>query len=258
MYLNKFSRCFLLSSVLVLLLLKPSPAQVVCPGAYGGHLQGIAIDDNNSIYWSFTVALVKTDETGNILAKVDVPNHHGDLTTKDGKVYVAVWFTSNNKARYTNFWIYVYDAKDLKLISKHSVPEAVHGAGGVGHHKGHFFVVGGLPKGYKENYVYEYDKNFKFLKRHVIKSGYTDVGIQTVCFSQGCWWFGCYGSPSLLKTDESFQMLGKYNFDCALGIDGLPGDRFLIGRGKKGGRGQVLIAKMDRDNGLIIVDEKLK
>ena len=36
------------------------------------------------------------------------------------------------------------------------------------------------------------------------------------------WWFGCYGTPSiLLVTDADFQMKGRYAFDCSLGIEGL-------------------------------------
>jgi len=41
----------------------------------------------------------------------------------------------------------VFDAADLKLLSKHKIPEVVHGAGGMAYHGGRFFVVGGLPEG---------------------------------------------------------------------------------------------------------------
>ena len=68
--------------------------------------------------------------------------------------------------------------------------------------------------------VYEYDKNFKFIKRHVIKSGWTRLGIQAATFAQGHWWFACYGSV-LLKVTPEFEVVGKYNFNCGYGV--LPG-----------------------------------
>jgi hypothetical protein len=239
-----------------LFLMGTSQAQIVCPGSYGGHLQGIATDKDGAIYWSFTTELVKTDMTGSILEKVSVPTHHGDLTFHDGKVYVAVNLGQfNEEAGHADSWVYVYDAKTLQLISTHNIPEAVHGAGGMDYLEEHFFVVGGLPKGHSANYVYEYDKDFQFLKQHTIDSGYTLMGIQTACYSQGYWWFGCYGdSPSLLKTNGSFRLLGKYGFDCALGISEFSENTFLIGRRIKGKqhRGEVLSAVVDRDQGLAI------
>ena len=254
MYHSRIScRVFFISLMCIFLLSDICIGQVVCPGTYGGHLQGITTDNTN-IYWSFTTSLVKTDTKGNLLVETSVPNHHGDITFHDGKIYVAVNLGKFNKEKgFAKSWVYVYDSKKLNLISKYNIPDVVHGAGGIEYHKNHFFVVGGLPKGHKANYVYEYDKNFKFIKKYTIKSGYTLKGIQTICFSQGYWWFGCYGKPpELLKTDDSFKLLGKYNFDCALGIAGFSGDTILIGRklGKERHRGQVLPAKIDQTKGI--------
>jgi hypothetical protein len=53
--------------------------EIKCPGTYGGHLQGIATDEERNIYWSFTVTIVKTDKTGKVLKTVKAPNHQGDL-----------------------------------------------------------------------------------------------------------------------------------------------------------------------------------
>ena len=194
-------------------------ADIVCEGTYGGHLQGIATD-GEAIYWSFTVDLVKTDLEGKVLKQVKVPNHHGDLTCHDGKVYVAVNLGKfNEEPGQADSWVYVYDASDLSLISKHEVQEVVHGAGGMAYHDGRFIVVGGLPKGYNENYAYEYDGDFRFIKRHVINSGYTFLGIQTACRFRDHWWFGCYGNPQeLLKTDDAFRMVERGEVDFAYGI----------------------------------------
>ncbi len=221
-------------------------AEIACEGAYGGHLQGIAVDDD-AIYWSFTVDLVKTDRQGKLVKKVTVPSHHGDVTFQDGKVYCAVNLGQfNREPGHADNWVYVFDAADLALLAKHKIPEVVHGAGGMAYREGRFFVVGGLPEGYEENYVYEYDAKFRFVRRHVIRSGYTRLGIQTACFAHGSWWFGCYGKK-LLKTDESFKLLGKYDLDFGYGVVGLPEGKLLRGMtSRKQGRwtGSAALAPM--------------
>lgn len=213
--------------ILVLVMLSPlagAQQRIDCDGHYGGHLQGVVTDSADgaptALFWSFTVALVKTDLNGHLLKAIDVPTHHGDLTFHEGKVYVAVNLKLfNEEPGKADSWVYVYDASDLNLLSKHPVPEAVHGAGGMEFHGGHFFVVGGLPAGYAENYVYEYDADFRFVTRHVIASGHTEKGIQTVSFINGAWWFGCYGEPKeLLKADDRFNFVAKFQEDWALGI----------------------------------------
>ena len=232
-----------------------------CEGIYPQHLQGICTNERDAIYWSFTSALVKTDAQGKILNKISVPSHHGDLCFHDGRVYVAVNLGEfNNAAGKADSWVYVYDAEDLKLLGKHETQQVFHGAGGIGFREGHFFIVGGLPENATENYVYEYDQGFGFVKKHVIHSGYTLMGIQTAAYAQGHWWFGCYGNPKiLLKCDESLQFLGKYEFDCSLGIVGLPAGGFLVGQGSCqagiGCRGNVVLAEADDEKALRITSQ---
>ncbi len=195
--------------------------QVNCPGAYKNHLQGIARDAQGNLFWSFTTVLIKTDSGGKELAKADVPNHYGDLTAHGGKVYVAVNFGKfNQEPGAADSWVYVHDAATLELLNKYAVPEVVHGAGGMEWHAGKFYVVGGLPSAHVVNYVYEYTEDFKFVKRHVIESGQTLLGIQTVCRGDdGTWWFGCYGRPAVtLRTDDSFRFLDKHNYDSSVGV----------------------------------------
>jgi len=222
---------WVLLSICAAFIAGPAAADVVCPGAYGGHLQGIAVEPGKAVYWSFTVELVKTDLEGNVLKQVPVPSHHGDPAYADGKVYVAVNLGQFNKEPgHADSWVYVYDAGDLSLIAKHETQEVVHGAGGMDCHDGHFYVIGGLPEGYDENYAYEYDGDLAFVKRHVIDSGYTLLGIQTACRFNGYWWFGCYGNPRiLLQTDDAFRCLGRYEADWSVGIAGLSGDTLLRG-----------------------------
>ena len=218
------------------------------------HLQGITTDKTDAIYWSFSCEIVKTDLEGNTLKSIFTApeGHYGDLTYHDGKIYVAVNFGAFNQESGADSWVYVYDANDLSLLSTHEVQELVHGAGGMAYHDGRFIIVGGLPGGYTENYAYEYDTNFQFIQRHTIPSGYTLLGIQTVCYHNGYWWYGCcpvsgweFSDYVLLKTDESFQLVGKYYYYCTEGINGLSGDKFLIGRiTSPRHRGKVFVADL--------------
>lgn len=207
--------------------------KVLCEGTYPRHLQGVCTDEK-AIFWSFTTTLVKTDMEGKVLKKIPVANHHGDLCFHDRKLYVAVNLGKfNDPEGNADSWIYVYDAETLIELARHETQEVFHGAGGIGYRDGQFFVVGGLPDGVDENYVYAYDSDFKFLKKHVIKSGHTHLGIQTATFAHDRWWFGCYGDPKiLLVTDTGFRVKGRYEIDCSLGIEGLSGGRLLVGSGR--------------------------
>lgn len=231
--------------------------EVECEGMYRHHLQGVCTDEKSAIFWSFTTTLVKTDSKGKVLKKIEVENHHGDLCFNDDKIYVAVNLGSFNKpAGKADSWVYVYKADDLSFLSKHKTPEVVHGAGGMAFHDGIFVVIGGLPEGIQENYAYAYTPDFKFIARHVIKSGYTRLGVQALAFANGSWWYGCYGNQ-LLKTDTSFKLTGSYKFDCGLGIVGISGGKILVAKGTGSGDqrgGRLMVAKPDPDKGLVIVD----
>lgn len=211
-----------------------NPTVIECDGRYKGHLQGLATDGNH-IYWSFTVTLVKTGMNGAIVDSLTVPTHHGDLVYHDGLVYVAVNLgLFNREAGEADSWVYVYNANDLSFIARYPAQEAVHGAGGMTVRDGRFFVVGGLPEGYTENYVYEYDSAFKYIRRHVLASGYTRLGIQTACYADGHFWFGCYGMPNncgLMRTGSALDSasIEQYSIDVSVGIDRLPNGDYLMG-----------------------------
>ncbi len=207
-------------------------ARIPCEGDFRHHLQGVAIDAAGDIYWSFTTTLIKTDPRGRKLRAIEVPNHHGDLCVAGERVYVAVNFGPFNQPEGTaDSWVYIYNL-ELKLLAKRRTPEVVYGAGGMDFHDGRFFVIGGLPASHESNYVYEYDRQFHFQKRHEIKSGQTLLGIQTAAFIDGKWWFGCYGNPrELLITDKDFNLLGKHVFDCAYGIAATMEGQILVAEG---------------------------
>jgi hypothetical protein len=226
-----------------------------CDASYRHHLQGICVD-KKAIYWSFTTTLVKTDLNGKVQLTIPVANHHGDLCFHNGKLYVAVNLGKfNDPDGHADSWVYVYDAATLRELARHEIQQVCYGAGGIGVRDDRFFVVGGLPDGIDENYVYEYDDQFNFIKRHVIKSGHTHLGIQTATFANNRWWFGCYGEPKILiVTDPEFRMLGRYEFDCSLGIVGLPDGRLLVAdgrcQGEAGCTGWVRLAVADEKLGL--------
>lgn len=232
-----------------------------CEGDYSHHLQGVCTDRGGAIYWSFTTELVKTDAGGKVLVRIPVENHHGDLCFADGKVLVAVNLGKfNHPEGKADSWVYVYDAETLAFLSRHPVPEVFHGAGGMDGRDGRFFIVGGLPEGVEENYVYEYDEAFRFVKRHAIASGWTKLGIQTAAWHDGAWWFGCYGSPAiLLKTDADFRLLGRYEFDGSLGIVGTGPGQFLVAKGPRTPegrhRGVLGFARADAEKGMERVAE---
>lgn len=208
---------------------------VALSGVYSGHLQGVCTNDRDAIYWSMTTDLVKTDASGTIVRQVAVPTHHGDLCHVDGRIYVAVNLgLFNDPQKRSDSWIYVYDGDDLSLLARHRVSEVVYGAGGIAFAAGRFIVVGGLPEGMGENYIYEYDAAFRAGRRIVLKSGQTYKGIQTVAYGGGHWWFGCYGRPAfmevLIRTDPTFGALQKFAFDGSTGMVPLDQDTFLVAR----------------------------
>jgi len=205
------------------------PAEVICDGQYPHHLQGIAGNGVDTLYWSFTDVLVKTDLQGQVLARAEVPTHHGDLCLAGDKLYVA-WSNQFNRPG-ADSRVYIYDAADLSLERLVPVPEATFGAGGIEAHEGHFFIIGGLPQGYEENYVYEYDGDLRYLRTHVLPSGYTNLGIQTVCRHDDYWWFGCYtveGKKGLLKADGDLRLVGIYDVSPAIGLIGWGPGRFWM------------------------------
>ncbi len=224
---------------------------IVCEGDYNGHVQGI-VSDGSYIYWSWTSQLAKTDMTGKVLKVIDVCWHHGDLCLHDGKLYVAVNQGKFNQEAKAKNDVYVYNAADLTYITKYPVPELRHGAGGMDWYDGHFYVVGGLPKGYEHNFVYKYDEQFRFIDRYVIPSGYTKLGIQTACFAKDTWFFGTYSGTTLICSAD-LKYKGFSRAHTSLGLTYLPDGRFLYAvgfreenAGRKRERGKVFYTTLDK------------
>jgi len=211
------------------------PDRIVCAGDYGGHLQGVATD-GESIYWSFTVAVVKTDLTGKILASRAAPSHQGDMCYKDGVVYVAVNRGKFNTETRGVSQVTAYDAKTLEPLKTIPLPEMPHGAGGMTWKGDKFYIIGGLPLKHEKNYVYEYTSDFTFVKRHDLDTGFTWMGIQTAAHEDNTFYFGIYGSkgdPSgVLACPDDLSSYTRYTGAGSVGIIKLDGAYYLGGTGR--------------------------
>ncbi|MBQ6009980.1 MAG: hypothetical protein IJL17_15705 [Kiritimatiellae bacterium] len=211
------------------------PDRIVCAGDYGGHLQGVATD-GESIYWSFTVAVVKTDLAGKILASRKAPSHQGDLCYKDGVVYVAVNLGKFNTETRGVSQVTAYDAKTLEPLKTIPLPEMPHGAGGMTWKGDKFYIIGGLPLKHEKNYVYEYTSDFTFVKRHDLDTGFTWMGIQTAAHEDNAFYFGIYGSkgdPSgVLACPDDLSSYTRYTGAGSVGIIKLDGAYYLGGTGR--------------------------
>ena len=213
-----------------------SPRRITSEGDYPSHLQGVCTDGKD-IWWSHTTEIARTDRNGKVLAHVKkLQSHHGDLCVVDGTVYVAVNLGKFNTEDKADSWVYAYKGDSLSFIKRWKVPELCHGAGGMTYKDGKFFIVGGLPPEHSRNYVYEYTADFVFVKRHVLESGWTCLGIQTVDYSDGKFVFGCYGGankvtgekvPKLaLVAGPDFSGLKKVKEDVSIGNMWLDGCRW--------------------------------
>jgi hypothetical protein len=182
-----------------------------------------------------TTDLVKTDLAGNVVRRVPVPTHHGDLCHVDGKIYVAVNRALFNDARMrSDSWVYVYEAGDLSLVARHAVGDVVYGAGGIAFGDGRFIIVGGLPEGQDANRIYAYGETFSSCREIRLQTGQTYKGVQTAAFDGDHWWFGCYGRPDftevLIRTNRAFGAIQKFAFDASTGLVPLDRDTFLVAR----------------------------
>ena len=217
------------------------PDKIVCEGDYGGHLQGVATD-GESIYWSFTVAVVKTDLAGKILASRKAPSHQGDMCYKDGVVYVAVNLGKFNTETRGVSQVTAYDAKTLEPLKTIPLPEMPHGAGGMTWKGDRFYIIGGLPLKHEKNYVYEYTSDFTFVKRHDLDTGFTWMGIQTAAHEDNTFYFGIYGSkgdPSgVIACSGDLSSWKRYTCGGSVGILKLDGAYYVGGSptDKKTGR----------------------
>ncbi len=193
---------------------------ISCDGGYKDHIQGIDTDGKN-IYWSFASTLVKTDARGRLLKTIPLDYHCGDLCWAEGRLYVPYgggsWNRELKKGEFSKNYIRVYD-EELNFLGEHHVPELKYGVGCIAFHDGRFFLGGGQPDNRRDNTIFEYDGNFKLIRKHVIPVQ-SKLGIQTIKFAAGSWWLGCYGEKNFcVRTDESFQIQKIYPYATTVGL----------------------------------------
>ena len=196
---------------------------ITCEGSYEGHIQGMDTDGTN-IYWVFASTLVKTDQYGKVSKSVSALWHQGDPCWVEGKLYVPHCKGPFNReignAESKNY-VHVYDA-DLNFLREYHIPDLIYGAGCMAFCEGHFFIAGGLPDKCEENTVFEYDREFRLVKKHRIRLPVKSrMGIQTIKFAFGSWWLGCYGGPRgefSVRLDRNFQPLAVYPYRMSYGL----------------------------------------
>ena len=170
------------------------PTEIRCEGEYPWHLQGVATDGTN-IYWTFTTVLVKTDRAGKVQAKHEIARnegHMGDLCCRAGKVYVGMNMSYRGGCRVGDE-VWEYDARELKRLKKYPTPEAVWCNNGLEFYGGCFWVISSAPHHSRYNMVFRYTPDFKFMRCQMIDSGWTHLGVQTICRWGDKMLFGCYG-----------------------------------------------------------------
>ena len=201
---------------------------IKCDGSWSGHLQGVAFDGKDKLYWVFNRHLVQTETNGKLINATMLKkeagklNHGGSPCYANGKIYVPYCGSSFNKELNGNpsyNFIQVYDEKDLSLLKSYSIPDLVYGAGAITFADGNFFVAGGRPANMPGNTVYEYSPEFKLLKKHPLEFN-SHLGIQSMTFDGENFWFGCYSvrSGAAFRTGRDFKVNGYYDFHGAYGM----------------------------------------
>ena len=215
-----------LLTVLILLLMPIAlAADIICQKTYPYHLQGVATD-GTSLYWSFSDWLVKTDTRGNVISEIKTVMHSGDLCVTGGKVYIATEEGLYTRESDFKEEIRVYDAVTLAHERTFEVPALTNGCSAIAYANGRFYVAAGIPDSLKDkctrNEVYEYTEDFKLVKVHAMETGFTEYGIQTICFARNRFYLGFYGSASVptgtFVASPDFSSWRRYNGDTSYGI----------------------------------------
>ena len=218
------------------------------------HMQGFTSDDKHEfMYWSFTNSLVKTRINGTVICQVHCYDHGhlGGLDYHDGKIYVSFMADPSPYTfwgDWSAFYVYVYDAFDLKLLDRIEIPECkqykkdlmggFRGIDGIAFGKApgtdvtRMFVAVAVETGaqYDRQYILQLDENNKVEKIHSVKTGNTIFGIQNLDYEEdtGCFWITTYAksqkddpqdvlfciNPELTEVVESFEYTTPYGFEC--------------------------------------------
>jgi len=189
-----------------------APAEIVCEGTnYPWHVQGVATD-GASIYWSYTTVLVKTDLAGRKLDAFSIARdegHLGDLAWRKGKLYVGVNRERAKDGTRRGDEVWQIDPQTLAVERKHPTPETIWCNNGLDWWDGSWWVVTSSPKGFPYNLLFEYDEDFRFKTCHVVKSGWTELGVQTILTVGDRLLLGAYGKTNVVVVDAKALRRGR-------------------------------------------------
>ena len=215
--------------------LLPNVGAIKLGGDYAGHLQDVWFD-GKALFWAHTLALVKTDLSGNVLTKADVDGHHAGLEVRDGKVFVAVcpmqWETGGRTLPGSRVTVNVYDAETLAPLESH-VTDINDRAGSLAILDDGTFLVGCLrPPDITGTQVrfHHLDGDFRLIRSHVLDNVPAEFGIETIKRHGGCFYLCHYADAGSLcvKLDKDFREVARYNVDGACGLV-FDGDNVWVG-----------------------------
>lgn len=205
------------------------PEFIECEGIYPQHLQGVAAGDGGCLFWSFSNCLVKTDATGKVIRKLDLPDHIGDVACgRDGLVYATSSVIKNYDIGAESGKIVAFRQRDLS-------PAGQFLPGDMGYDgltdTPHGFAVAILPNppnGQTESIVAEYGPEFKTeLGRTTVTTPPTYSGVQNLARHGNGYIASCYGGHFYLL-DKDFNVVKRLKLDAAIGVLNGDGDTIWV------------------------------
>ena len=228
------------------------------------HLQGFSSDkERNYMHWSFTDSLVKTNINGTMIAQVHISGGHlGDVDYYDGKIYASYLgnaLPGHAWDDWTSFYIYVFDASDLRLIDKIRLVEceryndiagqkndtrgflAIDGVAfgkdpETGERKMHVACAVMTDERFPNQIVLQYNLDGIYEKEFYINTGNTVFGIQNLDYDDetGHFWFTTYNAEkpfqaknTLYKIDSDLKtILEQYPYSTPYGFECLGGGKY--------------------------------
>lgn len=189
------------------------------------HMQGFTTD-GNSMYWSFTDRLIKTDMSGQNKTEItfDDKYHLGDLAFYNGKIFGSMLTGTNSN--WSACEVVVYDATTLEELARLSLdyvsellphlgnmklnPDGIEGVDGVAIGKDSegnlkLMVGAGITQGeaYKNQVILQYslptevgeEYSVTYEKSYYIPTGNLLYGIQNLAYdaTDNSYWLACYG-----------------------------------------------------------------
>lgn len=197
--------------------------RIKCDGEtiYTYHMQGFCTDVE-SIYWSVTNKLIKTDLNGNVLSETTIQgsfgDHMGDPAYYDGKIFVPMsLFSELGQRESYSAGVQVYDASDLSLIAEETYT-ADQNFSSAYVDRGTLYIGGG--RGQTETHegkLFMIDPKSLAIKGTVVLTGIDFViGIQSIGRYSGKWVLGHYtdnnfNTPSVTFLNDDFSFHSRHD-----------------------------------------------